>query len=52
MSSLVPRPASYSSKMAAGVTRHGAGESCQEFSRIKPEIYQTKDGKVIVDDEL
>ena len=39
-------------KMAAGVTRHGAGESCQEFSRIKPEIYQTKDSKVIVEDEL
>lgn len=27
-------------------------ESCQKFSRIKPEIYQTKDGKVIVEDEL
>lgn len=42
--------------MAAGTTaaaaRRAAGECTQEFSRIKPEIYHTEDGRVVVKDEL
>jgi len=35
--------------MVAGATRRAAGGA---FSRIKPEIFRTNDGKVIVKDEL
>ena len=39
--------------MAAGAAaRRAVGEHSREFSRIKPEIYHTKDGRVIVEDEL